>query len=147
MSFSGLEDLAAAHRLPATIFVARPSLPPLHEFEALLGEIWESRWLTNEGPFHRSLESRLAEFLGVEHVNAFCNGTIALMVALQALRITGGEVITTPFTFPATTHVLFWNHITPVFCDIEARTFSLSDFSCPQAARMSRPRGVRMGEA
>lgn len=125
MGFSGLEDLAAAHRLPATIFVTRPSLPPLHEFEALLGEIWESRWLTNEGPFHRSLESRLAGFLGVEHLNAFCNGTIALMVALQALRITSGEVITTPFTFPATTHVLFWNHITPVFCDIEERTFSL----------------------
>jgi dTDP-4-amino-4,6-dideoxygalactose transaminase len=122
---SRLEDLAAAHRLPATIFVTRPTLPPLAEYEALLGEIWESRWLTNEGQFHRSLESRLAGFLGVEHVNAFCNGTIALMVALQALRINSGEVITTPFTFPATPHVLFWNHITPVFCDIDERTFSL----------------------
>lgn len=125
MGVSGLEDLAAAHRLPSTVFVTRPTLPPLPDFEALLREIWESRWLTNEGTFHRSLESRLAEFLGVEHVNAFCNGTIALMVALQALRINSGEVITTPFTFPATPHVLFWNHITPVFCDIEERTFSL----------------------
>jgi len=125
MSFSGLEDLAAAHRLPSTVYVTRPTLPPLAEFETLLGEIWESHWLTNEGPFHQQLESRLAGFLGVEHVSAFCNGTIALMVALQALRISSGEVVTTPFTFPATPHVLFWNHITPVFCDIEERTFSL----------------------
>ncbi|RJP71147.1 MAG: DegT/DnrJ/EryC1/StrS family aminotransferase [Candidatus Abyssobacteria bacterium SURF_17] len=100
-------------------------MPSFEEYCGRLKGIWERRWLTNEGELHRELERRLAEYLGVEHLSLFCNGTIALMVALQALRINGGEVITTPFTFPATPHVLYWNGIRPVFCDIDEKTFNL----------------------
>lgn len=113
------------HRFSEPVLVTRPSMPPLAEYEELLKEIWESRWLTNRGKFHRRLEERLARYLGVEHLSLFCNGTIALLLALQNLRINGGEVITTPFTFPATPHVLYWNGIRPVFCDIDEKTFNL----------------------
>jgi len=106
------------------IYVTRPYLPPLEEFVDSLREIWDSRVLTNEGPFHKKFEAALAEYLGVEHVSLFTNGTLALVTALQTLRITG-EVITTPFSFVATTHALHWNGITPVFCDIEPDTFNL----------------------
>jgi dTDP-4-amino-4,6-dideoxygalactose transaminase len=91
----------------------------------LLQGVWDSRILTNNGPLHAELEGALAKRLGVEQLSLFCNGTIALLVALQSLRINGGEVITTPFTFPATTHVLYWNRITPVFCDIDPKTYNL----------------------
>jgi dTDP-4-amino-4,6-dideoxygalactose transaminase len=100
-------------------------MPRLEDYHGLLGEIWESRWLTNGGPMHRQLEERLAAYLGVEHISLFCNGTIALLVALQALRLHSCEVITTPFTFPATAHVLYWNDIQPVFCDIDEHTLTL----------------------
>lgn len=106
------------------IYVTQPSLPDLEQFIPYLQEIWESRWLTNNGRFHQQFQKELADFLGVEHINLFANGTLALTVALQALRITG-EVITTPFSFVATTHALWWNNITPVFCDIEESTFNL----------------------
>lgn len=106
------------------IYVTRPFLPPLEEFAPLLEKIWESRWLTNNGPFHEELESALCEHLGVEHLSLFSNGTIALITALQALRVTG-EVITTPFSFVATTHSLLWNGIKPVFVDIDRETFNL----------------------
>jgi len=100
------------------ILVTRPDLPPFDEFSEMLREIWDSRWLTNSGKFHQEFEEALRDFLGVKHVSLFTNGTLALITALQALRITG-EVITTPFSFVATTHALNWNGITPVFCDIE----------------------------
>jgi dTDP-4-amino-4,6-dideoxygalactose transaminase len=100
------------------IYVTRPSLPPFEEFSEVLRDIWDSKWLTNDGPYHKKFEKALAEYLGVNHVSLFANGTLALVTALQALRITG-EVITTPFSFVATTHALHWNGITPVFCDIE----------------------------
>ncbi|MBI4557322.1 MAG: DegT/DnrJ/EryC1/StrS family aminotransferase [Candidatus Hydrogenedentes bacterium] len=100
-------------------------MPSLARYSEKLEGVWRRRWLTNEGELHRELEGRLRERLGLEYVSLFCNGTIALMVALQALRTHGGEVITTPFTFPATAHVLFWNGIRPVFCDIDAETFNL----------------------
>ncbi len=100
-------------------------MPPLAKYHELLEEIWESRWLTNRGQFHRQLEQRMAEYLGVENLSLFCNGTLALLLALQNLRINSGEVITTPFTFPATPHVLYWNGIRPVFCDIDPETFNL----------------------
>lgn len=103
----------------------QPSMPPLEEYAKLLGKIWENRWLTNNGEFHQELERGLVDFLGVPHVNLFCNGTIALLVALQMLRIDSGEVLTTPFTFPATPHVLYWNRIHPVFCDIDPQTRNL----------------------
>ena len=100
------------------IYVTRPALPPLEEFIPYLEEIWQSHQLTNNGLFHQELEKSLAEYLGVKHICLFSNGTLALIVALQALRISG-EVITTPFSFVATTHALYWNGIKPVFVDIE----------------------------
>lgn len=100
------------------IFVTQPSLPDLNDFIESLKEIWESKWLTNNGKFHQQLEKELAEFLGVKYVSLFSNGTLALMTALQTLRITG-EVITTPYTFVATTNALVWNGLKPVFVDID----------------------------
>ena len=100
------------------IYVTQPFLPPLEEFIPYLKDIWDSKWLTNMGKYHQQFEKELAEYLGAKYVCLFANGTLALMTALQALRITG-EVITTPFSFVATTHALHWNGITPVFCDIE----------------------------
>ncbi len=99
-------------------YVTRPSLPPLKDFIVYLEDIWESRWLTNQGKYHQIFERELADFLGVKYVSLFANGTLALLTALQTLRISG-EVITTPFSFVATTHALNWNGIKPVFCDIE----------------------------
>ncbi|WP_010663464.1 DegT/DnrJ/EryC1/StrS family aminotransferase [Marinilabilia salmonicolor] len=106
------------------IFVTSPLLPPLEEFQTYLKEIWESKWLTNNGQFHQQLEKELCDYLGVKHVCLFSNGTLALITALQALGITG-EVITTPFSFVATTHSLWWNNIKPVFVDIDPYTFNL----------------------
>jgi len=100
------------------IYVTQPFLPPLKEFIPYLKDIWESKWLTNMGKYHQQFEKELAEYLGVKYVSLFANGTLALITALQALRITG-EVITTPYSFVATTHALHWNGIVPVFCDIE----------------------------
>jgi dTDP-4-amino-4,6-dideoxygalactose transaminase len=100
------------------IYVTKPHMPPLEEFIPSLEKIWESHILTNNGPFHQELEQKLCEYLGVKFISLFSNGTLALMTALQALRITG-EVITTPFSFVATTHALWWNNIKPVFVDIE----------------------------
>lgn len=106
------------------IYVTSPSLPPLNEFIPYLEKIWESKWLTNNGQFHQQFESALADYLGVKYVSYFTNGTIALQVGLQALQITG-EVITTPFTFVATTHSIYRNGCTPVFCDIEPERFTI----------------------
>lgn len=106
------------------IYVTQPVLPPLEEFYPYLEQIWESKWLTNAGPFHQKLEKKLADYLGVEHLALFANGTLALVIALQTLRISG-EVITTPFSFVATAHSLLWNGIKPVFVDIHPETFNL----------------------
>jgi dTDP-4-amino-4,6-dideoxygalactose transaminase len=106
------------------IYVTQPYLPPLDEFIPYLEQIWESKHLTNNGPFHQQLEKALCDHLGVEHLALFTNGTIALVTALQALRITG-EVITTPYSFVATAHSLFWNGIKPVFVDIDPLTCNL----------------------
>lgn len=100
------------------IYVTQPSLPDLNEFVPYLEQIWENKILTNNGPFHKQLEKELADFLGVPYIALFANGTLALVTALQVLRITG-EVITTPYSFVATTHSLWWNNIKPVFVDIE----------------------------
>jgi len=105
-------------------FVTQPSLPPLVEFTEYLKDIWDSKQLTNNGKYHQQFEKELAEYLGVKYLSLFSNGTLALITALQTLRITG-EVITTPFSFVATTHALHWNGIKPVFCDIEPYTFNL----------------------
>lgn len=106
------------------INVTQPFLPPLEEFIPYLEEIWSSRWLTNNGPMHQRLECDLATHLGIENISLFTNGTIALLTALQHLRITG-EVITTPYSFVATSHSLIWNALTPVFVDIEVDTFNI----------------------
>lgn len=106
------------------IYVTQPHLPPLEEFIPYLEKIWENKWLTNKGPFHDEFELKLAEYLGVEHLSLFSNGTLALVTALQALRVTG-EVITTPYSFVATTHALHWNGIKPVFVDIDPHTLNL----------------------
>lgn len=103
------------------ITVTSPLLPDLDEFHSMLREIWDSKWITNNGSFHRKLETALAEYLKVPYVSLFTNGTLPLITALQALRITG-EVITTPYSFVATTHALWWNGIKPVFVDIEWST-------------------------
>jgi dTDP-4-amino-4,6-dideoxygalactose transaminase len=106
------------------IYVTRPFLPPLEEFQEYLKQIWDSHILTNGGPFHQELEQKLCEYLGVKYISLFSNGTLALVTALQALKITG-EVITTPYSFVATTHALCWNNIKPVFVDIEPYTFNI----------------------
>lgn len=106
------------------IYVTQPSLPPLEEFIPYLQKIWENKVLTNGGPFHQQLESELCDYLGVDHLALFTNGTIALITALQALRITG-EVITTPYSFVATSHSLLWNGVRPVFADIDPSTLNL----------------------
>ena len=106
------------------VFVTSPLLPDLKEFTPYLEEIWRNKWLTNQGPFHEKLEAELCNYLGVKYLNLFSNATLALIVALEALRISG-EVITTPYSFVATTHSLWWNNIKPVFVDIEPETFNI----------------------
>lgn len=106
------------------LYVTQPYLPPLEDFIPYLEKIWDNKILTNGGPFHQQLEEALCEHLGVEHIALFTNGTIALVSALQALRITG-EVITTPYSFVATSHSLLWNGIKPVFVDIDPHTQNL----------------------
>jgi dTDP-4-amino-4,6-dideoxygalactose transaminase len=111
-------------KVEQSIFVTKPFLPPLEEFLPYLEDIWQSKVLTNNGPYHKKLEKALCEYLGVKYISLFSNGTLALITALQALRITE-EVITTPFSFVATTHALWWNGIKPVFVDIKPDTFNL----------------------
>ncbi|MCE2615599.1 DegT/DnrJ/EryC1/StrS family aminotransferase [Phocaeicola oris] len=103
------------------ITVTSPLLPNLDEFHELLKQIWDSKWITNNGSFHKQLEKELATYLGVPYISLFTNGTLPLLTALQALRITG-EVITTPYSFVATTHSIWWNGCKPVFVDIDPST-------------------------
>lgn len=103
------------------ITVTSPLLPPLEEFIPYLQEIWDSKWITNNGSFHKRLEQALSEYLDVPYISLFTNGTLPLITALQALRITG-EVITTPYSFVATTHAIWWNGLTPVFVDVDPQT-------------------------
>jgi dTDP-4-amino-4,6-dideoxygalactose transaminase len=105
--------------------VTKPFLPPLSEILPSLEAIWESGWLSNSGPFHQALEAELAHYLEVPHVSLFCNATIALITAQQALGIEG-EVITTPYSFVATTHALHWVRNTPVFVDVEPGSLTLN---------------------
>ena len=118
------------------VFVTRPTMPSLAAYHEMLEGIWARRWLTNDGVLHRELEEKLRAYFGVRHFSLVSSGTTALLIALQALEITGGEVITTPFTFPATPHVLHWSRVTPVFCDLEADGFNLDP---SQIVRLIRP--------
>lgn len=106
------------------ITVTSPLLPDLETFHGMLKEIWESKFITNNGSFHKQLEKELAAYLKVPYVSLFTNGTLPLITALQALRVTG-EVITTPYSFVATTHALWWNGIKPVFVDVDPNTGNL----------------------
>lgn len=106
------------------ILVTSPLMPNLDEFNELLKDIWQRKWITNNGYYHQLLEKALAEYLKVPYVSLFTNGTLPLITALQALHISG-EVITTPYSFVATTHALWWNGIKPVFVDIDSRTGNL----------------------
>ena len=106
------------------IYVTQPYLPPLEDFIPYLQKIWSNKILTNGGPFHQKLEEALCEYLGVEHVALFSNGTLGLITALQSLRVTG-EVITTPYSFVATAHSLLWHGNKPVFVDVESDTLNL----------------------
>lgn len=107
------------------ITVTSPLLPNLDDFNEMLKQIWASKWITNNGSFHKQLEKELAAYLKVPYISLFTNGTLPLITALQALRITG-EVITTPYSFVATTHALWWNGIKPVFVDIDPRTGNIN---------------------
>ncbi|MDP9126046.1 MAG: DegT/DnrJ/EryC1/StrS family aminotransferase [Pseudomonadota bacterium] len=107
------------------IYVTQPELPPLEEFLPYLRKIWDAKILTNGGPFHQMFEAALCEHLGVKHISLFTNATIALVTALQSLRITG-EVITTPYSFVATAHSLMWNGIKPVFVDVDPVTLNMN---------------------
>ena len=108
------------------ILVTSPLLPNLEEFNKYLQQIWESKWLTNNGSFHQQFEKELAEYLGVEYISVFTNGTLPLITALQALGLTKGEVITTPYSFVATSHSIWWNQLTPVFVDVEPSTGNIN---------------------
>jgi dTDP-4-amino-4,6-dideoxygalactose transaminase len=121
---SATHTSASQHSSGNAITVTQPYLPPLQEFLPYLEKIWDSKVLTNGGPFHKQFESALAEYLGVPYVSLFTNATVALVTALQALRISG-EVITTPYSFVATAHSLLWNGIKPVFVDIDPSTYNL----------------------
>jgi len=115
-------------RIPAAfqkpVYVTRPALPEQQDVYAKIDEIWSSQWLTNIGQQHRDFESKLQEYLRAPNLSLFCNGTMALQLACQAFRLSG-EVITTPFTFAATSHVLYWNNLKPVFCDIDPQTYNI----------------------
>lgn len=104
------------------ITVTSPLLPDLVEFNEYLQKIWEKKWITNMGTFHNELEIALSQYLGVEHISLFTNGTLPLITALQALDIREGEVITSPYSFVATSHAIWWNHLTPVFVDVDPNT-------------------------
>ena len=104
--------------MPNPITVTSPLLPPLDEFIPYLQQIWASRWITNNGSFHQQLERALTDYLGVKYLSLFTNGTLPLITALQALGITEGEVITTPYSFVATSHSIWWNKLKPVFVDV-----------------------------
>src|SRR5574344_1967 len=122
------------------ITVTSPLLPPLDEFEKMLEDIWQRKWITNNGHYHQELERALAEYLKVPYLSLFTNGTIPLITALQALRVTG-EVIITPFSFVATTHALWWNGIKPVFVDIDPHSCNI-DPSKIESAITSRTTAI-----
>jgi dTDP-4-amino-4,6-dideoxygalactose transaminase len=124
--------IVPANAPDAPVYVTRPELPPLREFLPYLEQIWDSRILSNNGPFHRELEEQLAERWQVPYVSLFASGTAALVTALQALRVTG-EVVTTPFSFAATAHSVTWNRLEPVFADIDPDTLNLDPESVESA--------------
>ena len=106
------------------ILVTRSSMPPYEEYIREIRDIWDSRWMTNMGPKHKELQSKLREYLGVENIDLFTNGHMAIELTLQAMNLQG-EVITTPFTFASTTHAIVRNRLEPVFCDIDPVNYTI----------------------
>lgn len=125
MTTKTLESYIDSHRFPEPIYVTRPVFPDIQQYQTYLNRVWETGWLTNEAYWHQEFAQALKDYLGVKELVLFCNGTIALLVALKVLELGEGEVITTPFTFPATAHVIAWNGLKPVFCDIDRTTYGL----------------------
>lgn len=125
-TFSGgsAQEEAVNNIFDEPVMVTRPLFPSRERYERQLKDVWESKWLSNNGPKHKELESNLKKYIKARNISLFNNGTIALMTAVQSLRLQG-EVITTPFSFPATTHVLAWNNITPVFCDVDPERLTI----------------------
>ncbi len=123
-SVAGLNGVKPPVPFDEPIFVAKPALPPLEKVIAQLESIWNSRILSNQGPIHQKLQVELQRVLRAENITLFCNGTLALALGLRALGVQG-EIITTPFTFPATPHSVLWNNATPVFCDIDRETLCI----------------------
>lgn len=119
-----INTIVKKYKFKQPFYVTRPVLPSLGQLNSYLKKIWKSKWVTNNGHFHELLEGELAVYFKVKHNSLFCNGTLALQLGVNALGLRG-EVITTPFTFAATPHVLYWNNITPVFCDIEEKTYNI----------------------
>lgn len=120
-----LKTYIEKNRFPEAVYVSRPMMPTGAEYYSYLSTIWETLWLTNEAYWHQKFTEALKKYLNVPELVLFCNGTIALLIALKILDIKEGEVITTPFTFPATPHIICWNGLTPVFCDIEKGGYNL----------------------
>ncbi|MCX8064862.1 MAG: DegT/DnrJ/EryC1/StrS family aminotransferase [Candidatus Hydrogenedentes bacterium] len=125
MGLYGLERYIEENKFSEPLYVTRPMLPDLSTFENYLESVWKSRWLTNEAYWHQRFNEELKKYLRVENLVLFCNGTLALLVALKLYNFEDGEIITTPFTFPATPHVIAWNGLKTVFCDIDPETFNL----------------------
>ncbi|MBR4560839.1 MAG: DegT/DnrJ/EryC1/StrS family aminotransferase [Bacteroidales bacterium] len=123
------------------ITVTSPLLPPLEDLIPYLEKIWDNKWITNNGQFHEQLEKALAEYLGVEYISLFTNGTLPLVTALQALGIRDGEVITTPYSFVATSHAIWWNGLQPVFVDVDPVTGCM-DAGKIEAAITPRTRAI-----
>ena len=122
------------------IYVTKPYLPPLEEMMPYLEKIWDSGIISNSGPFHQELETQMCDYLGVDHISLFSNATIALLVAVKALNITG-EVITTPFSFVAAAHSLLWNNVKPVFIDIDPISLNM-DPTKIEAAITSKTKAI-----
>ena len=113
------------YRFPEPIYVTRTRMPRLEDYTRKLEGLWESHWITNDGELHRELRSALQSYLEVEHLSLCCNGTVALLIALQAGGVSAGEVISAPFTFPVTPHAIYWNRARPIFGDIDEKTFNI----------------------
>ncbi|HOQ31901.1 MAG TPA: DegT/DnrJ/EryC1/StrS family aminotransferase [Candidatus Hydrogenedens sp.] len=120
-----LNEYMERERFSEAVYITRPMMPTQVEYHSFLSKIWETLWLTNEAHWHQQFTSALKKYLNVSELVLFCNGTIALLIALKILDIEEGEVITTPFTFPATPHIICWNGLKPVFCDIQAGGYNL----------------------
>ena len=119
-----MEDRNLNSYFSEPIYVTRPLLPDIEKVNGKINEIWESKWITNNGVQHKELEKKLKKYLNVDNISLFNNGTLALLLGLKALDLKG-EVITSPFTFPATVQALDWNGLTPVFCDIDPITLNI----------------------